>query len=79
MAGPAPCRYTRNEEADPCDRPHKGENGYIMEEQVRHVRNQRPGSSDLLKKYEYQYQQGLHHESEDEEYERCTGKSLKKR
>jgi hypothetical protein len=78
-AGPAPRRYTRNEEADPCDRPQKGEKGYITEEQVRHVRNQRPASSDLLKKYEYQYQQRLHRESEDEEYERRTGKSLKKR
>jgi hypothetical protein len=26
---------------------------------VRHVKNQRPTSSDLLKKYEYQYQQHL--------------------
>jgi hypothetical protein len=55
MAWPAPRRYTRNEEADPCDRPQKGEKGYITEEQVRHVRNQWLASSDLLKKYEYQY------------------------
>jgi hypothetical protein len=52
----APCCQTKNEEADPCDRPQKGEKGYITEEQVRHVRNQRPASSDLLKKYVYQYQ-----------------------
>jgi hypothetical protein len=77
MAGPASCRHTKNEEADPCDRPQKGKKGYITEEQVRHVRNQRPASSDLLKKYEYQYQQCLQHELEDEEYERRTGKSLK--
>jgi hypothetical protein len=50
-----------------------------MEEQVNHVRNQRPASSDLLKKYEYQYQQHLQRESKDEEYERRTRKSLKKR
>jgi hypothetical protein len=78
MAGPVPRRYARNEEAHPCDRPQKGEKGYITEEQVRHVRNQWPASSDLLKKYEYQYQQRLERESEDEEYERRTGKSLKK-
>jgi hypothetical protein len=39
MVGPAPCRHARNEEADPYDRPQKGEKGYITEEQVRHVRN----------------------------------------
>jgi hypothetical protein len=53
MAGLAPHHRTRNEEADPCDRPRKGEKGHIMEEQIRHVRNQQPASSDLLKKYEY--------------------------
>jgi hypothetical protein len=63
---------------DPCDWPQKGEKGYITEEQVRHIRNQRPASSNLLKKYEYQYQQRLQRESEEEEYERRTGKSLKK-
>jgi hypothetical protein len=55
MTGLAPRRQTKNEEADPCDQPQKGEKGYITEEQVRHVRNQRPAASDLLKKYEYQY------------------------
>jgi hypothetical protein len=70
----APRRQTKNEEADPCDRPQKGDKGYIMEEQIRHVRNQRPASSDLLKKYEYQYQQHLQRESEEEEYERHIGK-----
>jgi hypothetical protein len=79
MAGLEPHHRARNEEADPCDRPQKWENGYIMEEQVRHVRNQRPASSDLLKKYEYQYQQRLQHELEEEEYECRTGKSLRKR
>jgi hypothetical protein len=55
MAEPMPRRHARNGEANPCDQPQNGEKGYIMEEQVRHVRNQRPASSDLLKKYEYQY------------------------
>jgi hypothetical protein len=57
----------------------KGEKKYITEEQVRHVRYQRPLFSHLLKKYEYQYQQRHQYESEDEEYEHRTGKSLKKR
>jgi hypothetical protein len=38
-AGLALRRRTRNEEADPCDRPPKGEKGYITKEQIRHVRN----------------------------------------
>jgi hypothetical protein len=54
-----PHRQTKNKEADPSDQPQKEEKGYVTEEQVRHVRNQRPTSSDLLKKYEYQYQQRL--------------------
>jgi hypothetical protein len=79
MARLAPRCRTRNEEADPYDQPQKGEKGYIMEEQVRHVRNQRPASFDVLKKYEYQYQQRHQRKLEEEEYERHTGKSLKKR
>jgi hypothetical protein len=42
------------------------------------VRYQRPLSAHLLKKYEYQYRQCHQYESEDEEYEHRTGKSLKK-
>jgi hypothetical protein len=79
MARPALRRHTKNEEANPCDQPQKGEKGYITEEQIRHVRNQWPASADLLKKYEYQYQQRLQRELEEEDYERRTGKSLKKR
>jgi ABC-type uncharacterized transport system ATPase subunit len=59
MAGLTSRRQTRNKEADPSDRPQKEEKGHVTEEQVRHVRHQRPTSSDLLKKYEYQYQQRL--------------------
>jgi hypothetical protein len=69
---------TKNKEANPSDRPQKEEKGHVTKEQVRHVRNQRPTSSDLLRKYEYQYQQGLWRESEEQEYECRTGKRLKK-
>jgi gentisate 1,2-dioxygenase len=33
----------------------------------------------LLRKYEYQYQQRLRHESVEEEYENRTGKKLRRR
>jgi hypothetical protein len=56
MAGHTSCQYARKQEADSRDRPQKEERDYITEEQVRHVRNQRPVSSHLLRKYEYQYQ-----------------------
>jgi hypothetical protein len=74
----APHRQTKNKEADPSDWPQKDEKGYVTEEQVRHVRNQRPTSSDLLRKYEYQYQQRVRRETGEEEYERRTEKRLKK-
>jgi hypothetical protein len=49
MAGPL--RHRDEEKgASPCDRPRKGEKKYITEEQVRHVRYQRPLSAHLLKK-----------------------------
>jgi hypothetical protein len=78
MVGVASCRQGKNREADPSDRPQKEKKEYIIERQVRYVRNQRPTSSDLLKKYEYQYQQRLQRESEEKEYERRTGKCLRK-
>jgi hypothetical protein len=78
MAGIASRCQTKNKKADPSDRPQREEKGYVIEEQVRHVRNQWLTSSDLLKKYEYQYQQRLRRESEGEEYEHHTGKHLKK-
>jgi hypothetical protein len=78
MAG-SPRRRDEEKGASPHDQPWKGEKKYITKEQVRHVRYQRPLSTHLLKKYEYQYQQCCRYESEDEEYEHCTGKSLKKR
>jgi hypothetical protein len=44
MAGHASRQHTRKQEADSRDRPQKEERDYITEEQVRHVRNQRPVS-----------------------------------
>jgi hypothetical protein len=78
MAGPLR-HHDEKEGASPHDRPQKGEREYITEEQVRHVRYQRPLSAHLLKKYEYQYRQRHQYESKDEEYEHHTGKSLKRR
>jgi hypothetical protein len=78
MAGPLRCRDEK-EGASPRDQPWKGEREYITEEQVRHVRYQRPLSAHLLKKYEYQYRQRCQYKSEDEEYEHRTVKSLKRR
>jgi hypothetical protein len=78
MAGHKSCEYARKQEADSRDRSQKEERNYITEEQVRHVRNQRPVSSHLLRKYEYQYQQHLQRETEEKEYERRTGKHLRK-
>jgi hypothetical protein len=78
MAGLTSHRQTKNKEVDPSDRPQKEEKGHITEEQVRHVRHQRPTSSDLLRKYEYQYQQHLRQESKEEEHKRRTRKRLKK-
>jgi hypothetical protein len=79
MAGHASRQHARKQEADSRDRPQKEERDYITEEQVRHVRNQRPVSSHLLRKYQYQYQQHLQCETEEEEYEWRTGKRLRKR
>jgi hypothetical protein len=79
MAGHASRQHTRRQEADSRDRPKKEERDYITEEQVKHVRNQRPVSSKVLRKYQYQYQQCLQRETKEEEYERRTGKCLRKR
>jgi hypothetical protein len=55
MAGVTSRHQVKNKEADPSDRPQKEGKGYVTEEQVRYVRNQRPIYFDLLKKYEYRY------------------------
>jgi hypothetical protein len=54
MAGPLRWRDEK-EGPSPRDRPWKGKREYITEEQVRHVRYQRPLSAHRLKKYECQY------------------------
>jgi hypothetical protein len=78
MVGPVR-RCDEKEGDSPHDRPRKGEREYNTKEQVRHVWFQRPLSMHLLKKYEYQYRQLRQYESEDEEYEHRTRKSLKRR
>jgi hypothetical protein len=60
MAGVASRRQIKDGEADSSNRPQNEKDEYVTERQVRYVRNQRPTSSDLLRKYEYQYQQRLH-------------------
>ena len=52
MAGPVR-RREEKEGASSGDRPQKGKREYITEEQVRHVRYQRPLSAHLLNKYEF--------------------------
>jgi hypothetical protein len=56
MAGVASRRQVKDGEADSSNRPQNEKDEYVTERQVRYVRNQRPTSSDLLRKYEYQYQ-----------------------
>jgi hypothetical protein len=78
MVGPL---QRRDEEkgASTHDPPRKGKKKYITKEHVRHMRYQRPLSTHLLKKYEYQYRQRRQYKSKNEEYEHHTAKSLKKR
>jgi hypothetical protein len=78
MVGPAWHRVTRKNKADPGDQPQKDEKEYVIDEQVQHVRYQRPASEHLLKKYEYQYRLRRQHEPKDEEYERHIGKHLRR-
>jgi hypothetical protein len=42
MVGHTSRQHAKKQEADPRDQPQKEERDYITEEQVRHVRNQRP-------------------------------------
>jgi hypothetical protein len=78
MAGPLRCDDEK-EGGNPLNRLRKGQNEYVTEQQLRHVWYQWPLSAHLLKKYEYQYWQRRQYESEDEECEHRTGKSLKRR
>src|SRR3954469_25034028 len=56
------------EEAGPHDRPRYDDRRYFTEEQVRNVRYQRPLSTHLLNKYEWQYDRRRQHDVEDERY-----------
>ena len=58
---------------------HKLEQRHVTEEQVRHVRNQLPTSNRLLEKYQYQYKLRRRYESEVDEYEHRTGRTLGRR
>ena len=79
MVGSVRRRDEQRKEADSGKRPQdedESEQHYITEEQVRHIRNQLPASNRLLEKYEYQYKLHRRYESEEEEYEHRTGRTL---
>ena len=82
MAGPMHRRDEQRKEAASSKRPqdkHEPEQQHVTEEQVRHIRNQLPASSRLLEKYQYQYKLHRRYESEEEEYEHHTGRTLGRR
>ena len=81
MAGPVRRRDEQRKEAAPGKRPQdedEPEQQHVTEEQVRHIRNQLPGSNWLLEKYQYQYKLCRRYESE-EEYEHRIGRTLGRR
>ena len=53
------------EEAGPRDRPRYDDRRYFSEEQVRNMRYQRPLSTHLLNKYEWQYDRRRRHDVDD--------------
>ncbi|KAK1686709.1 hypothetical protein QYE76_047557 [Lolium multiflorum] len=63
-------RSKEKEEADPRDRPRYDDKRYLTKEQVRSVRYQKPLSTHLLNKYEYQYDQRRQYDRNDERYNR---------
>ena len=82
MAGPVRRRDEQRREAVSGKRPQdQNEPGrqHITEEQVRHIRNQLPASDRLLEKYEYQHNLRRRYQSEEEEYECRTGRTLGRR
>src|SRR3954464_13065324 len=58
-------------EADPHDRPQYDDRRYLTREQVRSVWYQRPLSTHLLNKYEWQYDRRRRHDVEDTRYRRA--------
>ena len=82
MAGPVRRRDEQRREAVFAKRPQdQNELGrqHITEEQVCHIRNQLPASDRLLEKYEYQHKLRRRYQSEEEEYECRTGRTLGRR
>ena len=82
MAGLVRRRDEERREAVSGKRPQdQNESGrqHITEEQVRHIRNQLPSSDRLLEKYEYQHKLRRRYQSEEEEYEYRTGRTLGRR
>ena len=82
MMGPVRRRDEQRKEADSGKRSQdedESEQQHITEEQVRHIRNQLPASNRLLEKYKYQYKLCRRYESEEEEYEHRTGRTLGRR
>src|SRR4051812_3687325 len=63
-------RGREREEAGPRDRPRYDDRRYLTEEQVRSVRYQKPHSTHLLNKYEWQYDRRWRREVEDKTYRR---------
>ena len=82
MAGPVRRHDEQRREAVSGKRPqdqNKLGRQHINEEQVRHIRNQLPASDRLLEKYEYQHKLRRRYQSEEEEYECRTGRTLGRR
>ena len=82
MAGSIRRRVEQGKEDVSGKRPqdeHELEQQHVTEEQVRHIRNQLPASNQLLEKYQYQYKLCRRYESEEEEYEHRTGRTLGRR
>ena len=80
MVGPMRRHDKQKREAASSKRPQdEHELEHVTEEQVRHIRNQLPASNRLLEKYQYQYKLHRRHESEEDEYEHRTGRTLGRR
>ncbi|KAK1653499.1 hypothetical protein QYE76_071304 [Lolium multiflorum] len=64
------CRGKDKEEAVPCDRPQDDDRRYLIEEEVRSTRYERPLSAHLLNKCEQQYDRRRHYDEDGERYRR---------
>ena len=82
MAGPVRRRDEQRRESVSSKWPQgqdEPEQQRIIEEQVCHICNQLPASDRLLEKYEYQHKLRRRYQSEEEEYEHRTGRTLGRR